>query len=214
MRDKLYSWLSNNKLNAKADEFDIWYRGVRLDDEPYCLTPSSEREIDTVEGERVMFPDFERQSKQLGAFEPFWSIYIRMRHHRMPTRLLDWSEGHLIALYFATSGDESWYASKNEKNELNPVVLFIFPQFLNYLSAYHSEYGQKKVRLSIKKSIKANRSMPFDLPATVCLVWRTDQVQKNIRCTTTAEFTGEGTESGGTTCYALFVLSFLINSFQ
>jgi hypothetical protein len=153
MRHELDAWLSDNVLTARADDFDIWYRGVYSDSEPYCLTPGSQREKDlTVEGERVMFLDFERQSKQSGAFESFWSIYSRMQHHRMPTRLLDWSEGHLIALYFATCGDEAW----NSKDELNPAVFFIFPQFLNYLSEHHEKYGRQKESQDVDQEEKVN----------------------------------------------------------
>jgi hypothetical protein len=144
MRSYLDTWLRNNVHTAKADHFDIWYRGVFSDSEPYCLTPGSQRPPKlSIEHERVMFLDFERLSKRsdIRPFESFWSIYIRMQHYGMPTRLLDWSEGHLIALHFALCGPKELHSNE----DLNPAVFFIFPQLLNYLSEYHSKYGQRQI---------------------------------------------------------------------
>jgi len=36
-----------------------------------------------------------------------WDAYFLMRHHSAPTRLLDWSDGALIALHFAVQGADN-----------------------------------------------------------------------------------------------------------
>lgn len=41
------------------------------------------------------------------AREP-WEILFLMQHHRVPTRLLDWSRNLLIATYFAVTDPEAW----------------------------------------------------------------------------------------------------------
>ena len=43
-------------------------------------------------------------SERMQVEDQDWDWYFLMRHHDAPTRLLDWSDGALIALHFALSG--------------------------------------------------------------------------------------------------------------
>lgn len=53
-----------------------------------------------------------------------WALYALMQHHRLPTRLLDWSKSPLVALYFAMDG----YKAPGDNNR---VVWAIDPYEMN-----------------------------------------------------------------------------------
>lgn len=70
------------------------------------------------------FYDFIRRAQALGGTEGLseWNWYYLMQHYGMPTRLLDWTEGSLIALHFALRDDQDlrtpcvWVLSPYELN--------------------------------------------------------------------------------------------------
>jgi hypothetical protein len=90
-------------LDLPADEF-ILYRGQSLDKK---LLPKIARfDLPNVEEvEREMLDDFQRRSVHLIDHHPgnSWDWLALAQHHGMATRLLDWTENPLIAMWFSMS---------------------------------------------------------------------------------------------------------------
>lgn len=150
MNNGLKEWCNavgiSNASKNKA-HYDIWYRGIKSNNPEYCLWPKAMRNLEgkryslSIERERTMFLDFERLSIGMHASHTpsYWSTYFLMQHYEMPTRLLDWTEAFLVALYFAIMN-----VKKTKKSEGDfATVLLLFPQLLNFLTTQPPKKGPK-----------------------------------------------------------------------
>ena len=95
---RLRKWAENNNGSP------LWYRGMAAHDRP--LRPTLYRHgsaTDFVELERQIGQWFQQRGIPFTSqsFEDSWHSLFYMQHYGFPTRLLDWSENPLIALYFA-----------------------------------------------------------------------------------------------------------------
>jgi|HubBroStandDraft_6_1064221.scaffolds.fasta_scaffold16469_4 hypothetical protein len=83
--------------------FDPWFRGQA--NSAWPLRPTIYR-LNMAQDEHSLRDHFRRVGMQLVVeLQPQtdWEWYFLMRHHRVPTRLLDWTDGALIALFFAVN---------------------------------------------------------------------------------------------------------------
>src|SRR5271165_1948883 len=85
-----------------------WFRGEEDAAWPTALKPKLYRTKhklkEVLRQEQDLRLEFKRRGSQLaGEGKPtdHWERYFLMEHYGVPTRLLDWSDGALVALYFA-----------------------------------------------------------------------------------------------------------------
>lgn len=94
------------KKQAKSKN-PIWFRGQA--ESIWRLIPSLARQPKHLKAESALIKRFMQNAAPHIANLPReeWEWIFLMQHHRAPTRLLDWSESPLAALYFAVQDGEN-----------------------------------------------------------------------------------------------------------
>jgi len=113
--------------SANGEFFDPWFRGQT--DASWGLTPSIYvRKLQ--DDEEAIRADFIRRAAQLTIGRvpnSEWGWYFLMQHHRCPTRLLDWTDSAMVALFFAINSNDP--SDLNVKTDA--AVWMLDPWWLN-----------------------------------------------------------------------------------
>lgn len=101
---------SVSDLIALLDSWDRrsrpWFRGQV--DKGWSLVPSGLRNASWIKHEGDMLKRFRQEVAGRASVQPAhdWDWVCLAQHHRLPTRLLDWTTNPLIGLYFAVERDD------------------------------------------------------------------------------------------------------------
>lgn len=119
--------------------------------------------------ESDLFFEFQARSRDVREYNSEWDVLFHMRHHGVPTRLLDWSEILGVAMFFAVLG----YDPKAGKTPciwlLNPWALneeswevrdLVAPRYLGW-DPTHWEYDD------FGEMLVYYEDMPWDLPVAI-----------------------------------------------
>lgn len=139
--------------DARQGEMRPWYRGVS--DGSYSLLPGLYRYMHLDEEE--IRSEFQLKARPLLRDEPRseWEWYFLMQHHGLPTRLLDWTTGALLGLYFAVRSNPGekdaavWvldpWALNSFAASLDELILSSEAKAAPYLKPLYRKKSQKKL---------------------------------------------------------------------
>ena len=128
--DSFASYIDVVTKITMEQEYRMWYRGQ--DNYLWGVVPSVQRRTSSGEhDEQYITTNFMIQTRRLNseAPQPYdrASWLTMMQHYGLPTRLLDWSESPLVALYFALS---------EKKDDIDAAVWIMNPMKLNKKVGY------------------------------------------------------------------------------
>lgn len=106
----------------------IWYRG--LTDVAYQLLPTLHRLKIPVDREMDLMNRFKKNAHQFLDQRPQgeWEWMLIMRHHGLPSRLMDWTESPLIGFYFSVFEEPP---TGGNQDETDSVLWCLLPTQLN-----------------------------------------------------------------------------------
>jgi hypothetical protein len=154
-------------MEDKWDTSNLWFRG--LSRSSYGLIPSIYRKSVwkyTTDDANEVYGEFIRRGRAFIRTQSEyskWEWYHLMQHYGVPTRLLDWTEGALIALFFAVRRLDSVDV---------PCVWVVDPNWLNSVTSGHDVLYytdptyQEKVDKKVLRRYEDDTNLP-DYPIAV-----------------------------------------------
>lgn len=131
-----------------VDEKTVWYRGQA--DATWRLVPYIARKQGHLEAELTTIKVFKQNASPHLRERPAseWEWIFLMQHHRAPTRLLDWSESPLVALYFALADPMGAHEDKDA------ALWFLDPVALNRHAGYHHTYTKEILAFDVDPALE------------------------------------------------------------
>jgi hypothetical protein len=131
---------------ARGEEKELWFRAEDESHSETRLQPGLYRPAkgkppkpvaEILKLENFMYDEFQRCATQISDVgrnndDWEWDSYFLMQHHGVPTRILDWSDGALIALHFAVRGKPLTPTSGS-------IVYVLDPYWLNEILKQHGD---------------------------------------------------------------------------
>ena len=145
------------KMSNSCDD-PIWYRGHG--NESWPLRPAFYRYDPPKRSEHALLTKFRQSATMLvqrPASDSFEWMFL-MQHYGVPTRLLDWSESPLVALYFSVSSSDAedgalWML---KPSELNKNAHIQTEEVDGHVPSFHDEELQNYTIESLRSSDRSN----------------------------------------------------------